>query len=506
MKRIIKIIEKYRNYLFLLLLIVVYLFLDFQTILFTHPQGIHFWRQTDSLSFAANYYKNGFHFFQPQVFNLQSTDGKGASEFPILYYITAIAYSIFSEHEFILRLITLLIASTGFFYLFKLLYSFLDNLSYALGFTFLFISSTVLLYYTNNFLPDASAFGLTLMGWYFFFTFLKNKDSKRLLFKSFMFFTLASLLKVTYFINPITAILSIIIYDLTKKSAIKSTLRNNVRPLIFFIISLLIILSWNLYVSYYNSINNDHYFLIQPRPIWSMGKDQIAEVFEYMSNYWYTSYYYTTSFYVFLILIVAGLLFFKKAEKTLLIPAFILLIGSICYFMLFFAQFKSHDYYFIALIPGILFLVMNSFIALKSKFPVLLNNFIPKILLLTLCVFSLNFAKENLIQRYKVKDDVYANIGSELAKTRHYLDSLGVSEKAKIIILADQTPNGGLYFINRPGWNIRDTTENSLSELKNSIKKGADYIIFTDKKYIYKGFTGTKTGEENGRLIYKLKK
>lgn len=136
----------------------------------------------------------------------------------------------------------------------------------------------------------------------------------------------------------------------------------------------------------------------------------------------------------------------------------------------------------------------------------MINNFIPKLLLLTLCIYSLNRAKENLIQRYEKKDDLYANIGSELATTRHYLDSLGVPEKAKIIILADQTPNSGLYFINRPGWNIRDTTENSLNDLNNSIKKGADYIIFTDKKYIYKGFRGQKIGEEKGILIYQLKK
>ena len=505
MKQVIKNIEKHCNYLFLLLLIAVYLFLDFQTILFLHPQSIHFWRQTDSLSFVANYYKNGFNFFQPQVFNLQSTDGKGASEFPILYYLTAIAYYVFNEHEFILRLITLLIASTGFFYLFKLLYTFLDDLSYAVGFSFLFISSTVLLYYTNNFLPDASAFGLTLIGWYFFFAFIKDMNNKQLLLKCFIFFTLASLLKVTYFINPTTAILSIIIYGLLKKAGLKRTLQNNIKPLIYFILSLIVIFSWNLYVSYYNNINNDHYFLIQPRPIWSISKDQIAEVWEYMTNYWNTSYYYATTFYVFLILIVTGLLFFKKTERIILIPTFILTIGSICYFMLFFAQFKSHDYYFIALIPGILFLVMNSFIALKNKFPVWINNFIPKLFLLTLCIFSLNCAKGKLIQRYEKKDDLYANIGSELAKTRHYIDSLGISEKAKIIILTDQTPNGGLYFINRPGWNIRDTTKNSLIALHNSIKSGADYIIITDKKYIFKGFIGTKIGEENGILIYKLK-
>ena len=498
-------IERYRNYLFLLLLIAVYLFLDYQTILFLKPQSIHFWRQTDSLSFAANYFKNGFDFFHPQVFNLQSTDGKGASEFPILYYLTAILYRIFNEHEFILRLITVFIASTGFFYLFKLLYLFLKNLVYALSFSFLFISSTVLLYYTNNYLPDASALGLTLIGWYFFFSFVKNRNNTKLLLSCVIFFTLASLIKVTYFINPIAAILSIIVFDLSKKVGVKSILQNNVKPLIFFILSLLMVLSWNLYVSYYNKINNDSSFLIQAIPIWSISKVQIDTVWEYMTNFWYTSYYYPVTFTVFLIIFGESIPFLKKTERMILIMSFILAMGSICYLLLFFAQFKSHDYYFIALIPSIIFLVINSFIALKNKFPELINNYVTKLLLVYLCVLSLNFAKKNLIQRYEKSEDLYASIGNKLSTTKHYLDSLGVSENAKIIIISDNTPNGGLYFINRPGWSVSDVSEKEVSLVNNHINEGADYIVFTDKKYIYKGFIGIKIGEENGILIYKLK-
>lgn len=504
--RIIKNIEIYRNYLFLLLLVAVYLILDYQTILFSHPQGIHFWRQTDSLSFVANYYKNGFDFCHPRVFSLLSTDGKAACEFPILYYITALVYLIFNEHEFILRLITITIASTGFFYLFKLLYSFLHDFAYASGFSFLFISSTVLLYYTNNFLPDASTLGMTLIAWYFFFIFLKNRNNKNALNVSFVFFSIASLIKVTYFINPVAAILSLLAYDFLEKKDIKSTITHNIKPLLFFSISLIAVLFWNLYVIHYNKINNDHAFLIQSRPIWSINKVHIAQVWEHITNYWYSSYYYSHTFQVFSIIIVTGIIFLKKAERIVLIPSIILAIGSICYFLLFFAQFKDHDYYFIALIPGMLFLVINSFIAIKNKFPSLINHYAGKLLLLALCMLSLNFAKGKLTQRYEKTDDMYANIGYTFSKTRHYMDSLGISENAKVIIIADHTPNGGLYFINRPGWSLGDDSESSMAAVNDYIQKGAEYILFTDQKYIYKGFIGTKIGENNGVSIYKLPK
>jgi len=171
-----------------------------------------------------------------------------------------------------------------------------------------------------------------------------------------------------------------------------------------------------------------------------------------------------------------------------------------------FAQFKDHDYYFIALIPGILLLVINSFIAIKNKFPGLINHYVVKILLLTLCMLSLNFAKGKLTQRYEKTDDMYANIGYTLSKTRHYMDLLGISKNAKVIIIADHTPNGGLYFINRPGWSVNDDSESIMATVNDYIQKGAEYILFTDPKYIYKGFNGTIIGENNGVSIFKLQK
>jgi hypothetical protein len=266
----------------------------------------------------------------------------------------------------------------------------------------------------------------------------------------------------------------------------------------------MVVLSWNLYVIYYDKINHGNSFLIQSKPIWNMSKNQIAVVWDHITNYWYSKYYYQSTMHVFLSIIVASILFLKKSERMIPIPSFILAIGSICYFLLFFAQFKDHDYYFIALIPAIIFLIINSFITLRSKFPKLINNSVAKLLLLSLCILSVNYAREKLIQRYKSTDDRFAIIGYKLSGTRHYLDSLGVSENAKIIIITDQTPNGGLYFINRPGWSLRDTSEASLIALKNYIRQGADYILFTEKKYINNSFNGVKIGEENGILIYKL--
>ncbi len=498
------IFEKYRNYIFIALLLLLYFILDYHNILFLRPQGIHFIRQTDGLSFVANYYKNGFHFFEPQMFNLQSTDGKAACEFPMLYYLTALLYVVFGEHEFILRLITLSIVSIGFCYLFKLLCLLLQDFVYALTFTFLFISSTILLYYTNNFIPDASAFGFTLIGWYFFFAGLKNKEKKKYFLLCFVFFLLASLLKVTYFINPLSAILSLFVIDLYSGSSTKNLFKKNTLPLSAFILSFLLTLSWNSYMLHYNSVNHDTYFFTHVLPIWSMDNNEIAIVWDHICNYWYSNYYYQSTLHVFLVLVIAGFLLIKKSDKQILIPSFILLLGSLCYFLLFFGPFKYHDYYFIALIPAIILVITNAFVAAKNKFPKWINHSVSKTLLILLCCLSLYYAKKRVHQRYDDTKDLYASIGFKFADTREYLDSLSISENAKIIIVTDNSTNGGLYFINRSGWSVGDTSEASKINIKKYISQGADYILFTDKKYVDLGLGGVKVGEKKGVLIYKL--
>ncbi len=505
MKQVKKIVENNRSFIFLGLLILIYFFLDYQTILFLRPQGIHFIRQTDSLSFVANYYKNGFHFFHPQVFNLQSHDGRAACEFPILYYLTAILYLVFNEHEFILRLITIFIVSTGFFYLFKLLYLLLHDVTYAIGFSFLFLSSTVLLYYTNNYLPDASALGFTLTGWYFFHSYLKKKSKKYPIFICFLLFTLASLIKVTFFINPVAAILVLVAFELSGKTGMINSLKRNLLPFILVVSSFAFVLGWNLYAIHYNKVNHDTYFLLRSNPIWSMSRDQIAVVWDYISHYWYSRYYYQSTIHVLLVIILAGLVFIKKSDRIILFTSLLLVPGGICYFLLFYAQFKDHDYYFIALIPVIIFVTINSFIAIRKKFPGLINAIFVKLLLLTLCILSLSYARSKLIQRYQDTNDRFASIGNKLSTTRPFLDASGIPGDAKFIIVADQTPNGGLYFINRPGWSLKDTSDISKAALRNYIGEGADYILFTGKEDLVKNFDGIQAGEHNGILIYKIR-
>jgi hypothetical protein len=75
-----------------------------------------------------------------------------------------------------------------------------------------------------------------------------------------------------------------------------------------------------------------------------------------------------------------------------------------------------------------------------------------------------------------VKEDEFASIGSRVAGIDKFLDSLGIRRDTRFVVLPDHTMNGGLYFINRPGWIIYDSSHTSIMNLRKYISAGAAFI------------------------------
>ncbi len=447
------------------------------------------------------------HFFEPKLLNLSSIDGKAMGEFPILYYLTAGLYHIFGEQEFLLRLLNLSIVTTGLLYLFKLLLKILNDTAYALIFTFLFFSSAILIYYSNNYLPDPAALGFTLIAWYFFYEFLVNRNNTRAFIMSMVFFMLASLLKVTYGLNPAAALLSLIVIEVINKH--NYSLKRIYPYLLSFLLLFLIISGWYLFVIKYNEVSEGSYFLTQTKPIWSLSNLQIAEVINYMYYYWLPNYYYESTIHVFLVIILVGLFFLRKSNKIILTIAISTFIGSTIYFILFYSKFKDHDYYFITLIPGIIFLVINSFISIRNKFPKIFNSILVKVIITGLLFLSLNYTHKRVTMRYSIKDDKFGNIGMQLLNASDYINGIGISNQAKFIVIKDYTPNGSLYFLNRRGWTLSDTTASQLIEMQSFIQEGATHLLLTDNKYLQnstiKNNVKRVIGQYKEAVIYSLK-
>lgn len=471
--------------------------MGYHSILFFQPQGIHFIRQTDSLAFVHHYLLNGMKFLQPGILSLESEGGKVASEFPVIYYLTALLYQVFGEHPFFLRFINMFLVACGLYGLHRVIRLILEDRMIAMILTFLFFSSTVLIYYSCNFLPDPAAFGLIMTAWWPGMLFIGSGRMRHLLI-SVTLFTLAGLIKVTTAFHPV-AFLGAILFTRLHKGNIRTLWKekrfwSTCLPVLT---GLALIAAWNGFVIHYNSNHQDYYFLRQARPFWSITPGERLVVWDHISRYWYSKYYYQSTFHAFVIILLFSLVFFRHTSRLLNILSGLILAGGTAFFLLFYAQFRDHDYYFLVLIPVIMFIVIRGFEAIRNRFPKIFRNVLFKAALLVLTVLSLNYAKLNMVRRYTVTDDPYDRIGQQLAGIGDYADSLGITRSAVFIVLGDPTPNGSLYFLKRLGWALPDTSAASLNRL-HSLSPMADYILITDTAFARIETVSSVTGPVKG--------
>ena len=112
-------------------------------------------------------------------------------------------------------------------------------------------------------------------------------------------------------------------------------------------------------------------------------------------------------------------------------------------------------------------------------------------------MLSINYSRDKLADRYGNNYNESAEIGKILSNANVNLDSLGIDQRAKVVVLKDRTTNGGLYFLNRKGWNIGDTTEVNIRKYK---KLGANYLVNTTSIQ----FDYPKIWENKGVSIFKI--
>ncbi len=483
----------------------LFFFLGYGNVFFAPPSGIHYMRQTDSLSFANQYYNNGFNFFSPQLYNLKNTDAKAACEFPITYYITALFYNFTGNNFWLLKLLHLCISFAGVYFIFKLAYHWIQDYIYALLITLFIFTSTVFNYYAFNYLPDTAALGFTFIGWYYIFKYYKEKQQKTL-WISLLFFTIGSLIKVTYYINPMAIIVFSIFLLFSKSKAILE--RKQILHIIKFgALSLMIVVLWNIYVIYYNQSNDSSSFNTSILPIWDLSSEGIIEVLLLIKDYWYVSYFAHASFHLLLVLFIIAIIFYKKIITPYFLLLLILFLGNISYFLLFFKQFKDHDYYALAFLPLIVLFMILIFQVIKYKFT---NKYLAitlKVVFAIIIVTGTNYSNIKLKERHSMTYDVYSKAGNVIFKNTESINKLGIMTDANVIIAPEPSQNGGLLFLNKKGWTIESyeaIQQEKINELKD---KGAKYLFLVkdDKNEFVFDFQNSKIIFQNSELtVYEL--
>lgn len=132
--------------------------------LFYRPRSVHQWRQADSASQSLNFYQNKVSFRTPQMHNQAGQHGYAIAEFSITYYFIGMLYDWFGFHEALHRGTHLLIVAIGWWFLLLIGKRVTGSGGIALFPIALMSTFPIFFYYSNNFLPNAPAIGLVLIG------------------------------------------------------------------------------------------------------------------------------------------------------------------------------------------------------------------------------------------------------------------------------------------------------------------------------------------------------
>jgi hypothetical protein len=482
------------------------------------PQSTHVWRQSDCASLAINYYENGMDFFSPQIHNLHAnngTTGNAISECPYLYYTVAGLYKIFGHQYWVYRSAWTIIMIFGFYALFSFFSLIINSKPLAFLGAVLVLSSPVIVYYGNNFLPDVPALIFSIIGWMFFAKWLKSKNYYHLILVA-LFFMLGGLLKVTALISffSLAGIWLLEWFGLKFGHNKTMVFKDRWREVVPFALAFLVVVAWYIWAWNYNSLHETKYFSMRTCPIWNVSgccySCNVVDIFRQIRILWLPHLLSKP-----MILFLAGCalsaaLFIRYSNRLLVAISAFTFFGSLMYMLIWFAAFQEHDYYFINLYIFPIFLILTAFDALKNRFSNQFASPYVLILLIILAIYSVFYTSKKQSVRYRGWMNDYKDRFSELLQIAPLIDELGIDKNDLIVSLPDATPNYSLYMLNRRGWTSFYGQSNDSTKLVRHIENGAKFLFISTRLKVVeqnpylKSFMGNPVGEYNELGVYRL--
>lgn len=486
-----------KDLFFVLTLIGCFFIYRYEYLLRLEPSGPHTWRQADCASIIDNYYSHGMRFFLPEI-HYQISDGDesgySAGEFPGLYYLNALLWKLFGKHVAITRGLSILITFLGLFALYRTYLLISGNYFWSVICPLLLLSTPAIAEYGANFLTDVPGFSFALMGWYFFERFRKeNRDS--LLVKATILFMVAGLLKVSSLILfvIILAVWGLEFIGLRFSDREGPVFQRPFKQGLVLSFALFGILSWYFYASYFNSIHGGKYTFNSAWPIWSLTKEHIIQL---AKDFWdWTAVFTMPMAYWYLLpfLLLVGIVLTYRISVFYRLVYLLTLVGVAGYFAMWYQAIDQHDYYFVNGFAILIILPMVFFSA-KLKLGKWSSN-ATKIIGVGVLLYGLIYTRQNIeLRHYPEEKFAYPLMPEDavklmkwynwerntriqvLNKIQPLLDSLGVDENKKVVILPDQTFNLSLYLVDRKGWtSFGGRPKREIVE--KGIRHGAEFLI-----------------------------
>ena len=522
---------KNKNVLFLFILLLVSLLYNYHEIILKGPWFPHMWRATDCLSIAVNYYKEGLNFFKPEVhWTGPNGNGKTISEFPIIYYTVAKLWTLFGKQYFIYRGLNILFVFSGLFSLYKISYRILKDNFWAIFIPIFLFSSPALVFYTNNFLPNAPAFGLSLTGIWCYFLFI-DTGKKKWIWIAVACFTIAGLLKITSLIIVVAFLSFQLLQTITDFRKYGFQITKQLGKFIPHILIGTIIFVWVKYTDHYNSTNN-RIFLQDLFPIWDLNQEERKEIWKSLYFTLLPSFFNKKALAVIGILLLTNVVFWVKKGSNYLLIIFISFIGAALYVLLWFKAFDVHDYYLINLLILIPLILLGFLSELKNRVTVVFKSKLLKLIAfagvvtliyLTTMMNRLKYDVNDPMLKYEIalskaekelyayKQYKYRNTTEALESITPYLRSLGINREDLVISIPDNSINISLVLMDQKGFTdygyvpTKGKPKERIEEFKSI---GAKYLIVNDIDKIehqeFKPYLQNKIGEYKNVSIFKL--
>ena len=490
---------------------------DYPRILLKRPQSVHSWRQCDGASLALNYYQHGMHFFKPEVHLLNSDSGNtgyaAPSEVPVLYYFVAFVYSIFGYHDYIFRFINLFIFILGLLYLFKLGKRITGSGFWAGTTVILLFSSPLIIFYANNFLPNTTGLALSLMGWYYFYTYYESGNS-RTFFVSMVFFLLAACMKITEMGGPII-VLFLLMADRVLKGRLKLwTDKDFLMKILSILVIFLLVGGWVFFAKHYNAMHTSTNFLTRSFPVWDLDREGIRQVFKLVKFLWLADYYMPLTLYLTGALMFFNLIFINKMDRIIGISTGIYLAGFGFYLLMWFESLSHHDYFIISLYILPVFILLNFFRFIQLAVKKNILNYSIKAAVVVFVVMNIAYgAKGNELRYTSATNDLPAH--RDLHAITGYLRSIGIKPADRVVFIPEVCIRP-LYFMNQPGWVLTPADRKGNGQAKSDsllmlgfLKSGAQYLITNDLSSVFQRksllpYTKQLVGHHGNVFVFKI--
>lgn len=409
------------------------------------PNGHHEWAQSDRCALAFQFYKGGA-FFEPKTYSLFPLDQRVGVELPIQSYGAAKIAQIFRRPDFIVpffRLFTLLASLAGGLAVAQMLYRRTGSGVLQIQCIILCISSPLVVYFSNNFLPDLFAVGIALCGWNCLDVWRNNqKNSVFYIVLGIVCLTTAALVKISLLVSIVAAFMWIApqIYDKMRKKSLLLFL--------LFFLSVGLIGAEVFWIRRINATYHSAIFTTQLHPVQNI--DTLFYALQFIPRHIVD--FLTFGHYAFLIASIFAVIKFRNrfflASYNTNISILLIIAGVGGLFIFLGKQWPDHDYY---LLSAVFPYLMLGFVYLIARWERLQNG-LPAALLLLLCPAMLAQGYARYRSRVERIDFMhqshrwihYKNAGAELTQS-------GVSPDANLLVFGEIMPNLALLYADRNG-------------------------------------------------------